>query len=71
MTPKALRTRYHYRIQCADPRLNGTTVSRVAESEADARRSILKVVREAASDATLRQLHGKRPLDCIPKTTDK
>lgn len=48
------RTRYHFTLRTTHPTLNGTTVSRVAEDEASARRSILKIVREAAPDATLK-----------------
>lgn len=48
------RHRYHFTIQTTYPTINGTAVSRLATSEAEAQASILRVVHEAAPDATLR-----------------
>ena len=47
------RTRYHYTVRTSHPTLDGTPVSRLAETEARARQSILKVLHEVAPDATL------------------
>lgn len=55
------RTRYHFTIQTAHPTLNGTAVSRLAQTEPDARESIMRVLREAAPDATLKPMNQTDP----------
>ena len=62
------RTRYHFTLVTSHSTLNGTTVSRVAETEARARESILRIVREAAPDATLKPV--RRCMDSNSKLHD-
>lgn len=63
------RTRYHFTIRSGHQTLSGAAVSRVAETEDSARQSILKIVREAASDAEL--VPARRCMEDRPKLTDR